>query len=158
MEGEDQIGALLTRYYSLLFTLANPTRLDPVLNVVEPRVSADMNAELLKPFVEAEVHLAFKQMDANTTPGSDGLSPFFYKQFWGKIGWEVTEAVLSVFNTSTIPSNLNHTFITLIPKIQSPRKVSENKPISLSNVLYKLIAKVLANRLKPLLPKLISET
>ena len=158
MEGEDQIGALLTRYYSLLFTLANPTRLDPVLNVVEPRVSAEMNAKLLKPFVEAEVHLALKQMDANTTPGSDGLSPLFYKQFWGKIGWEVTEAVLSVLNTGTIPSNLNHTFITLIPKIQSPRKVFENRPISLSNVLYKLIAQVLANRLKPLLPKLISET
>ena len=158
MEGEDQIGALLTRYYSLLFTLANPTRLDPVLNVVEPRVSAEMNAKLLKPFVEAEVHLALKQMDANTTPGSDGLSPLFYKQFWGKIGWEVTEAVLLVLNTGTIPSNLNHTFITLIPKIQSPRKVFENRPISLSNVLYKLIVKVLANCLKPLLPKLISET
>ena len=129
-----------------------------MLNVVELRVSAEMNAELLKPFVEAEVQLALKQMDANTAPGSDGLSPLFYKQFWGKIGWEVTEVVLSVLNIGTIPSNLNHTFITLIPKIQSPRKVSENRPISLSNVLYKLIAKVLANRLKPLLPKLISET
>ena len=117
-----------------------------------------MNAELLKPFVEAEVQPALKKMDANTAPGPDGLSPLFYKQFWGKIGWEVTEAVLSVLNIGTIPSNLNHTFITLIPKIQSPRKVSENRPISLSNVLYKLIAKVLANRLKPLLPKLISET
>ena len=49
-----------------------------------------MNAELLKPFVEAEVQLALKQMDANTAPGPDGLSPLFYKQFWGKIGWEVT--------------------------------------------------------------------
>ena len=133
-------------------------QLDPVLNVVEPRVSAEMNAELLKPFVEAEVQLALKQMDANTAPGPDGLSPLFYKQFWGKIGWEVTEAVLSVLNIGTIPSNLNHTFITLIPKIQSPRKVSEYRPISLSNVLYKLIAKVLANCLKPLLPKLISKT
>ena len=52
----------------------------------------------------------------------------------------------------------NVTFITLIPKVHSPRKVSEFRPISLSNVLYKLIAKVLANRLKPLLPKVISET
>ena len=76
---------MLTRYYSSLFTSANPTQLDPVLNVVETRVSAEMNAELLKPFVEAEVQLALKQMDANTAPGLDGLPPLFYKQFWGKL-------------------------------------------------------------------------
>ena len=71
---------------------------------------------------------------------------------------EVTEAVLSTLNTGTIPKAINHTFLTLIPKIQSPRKVTDFRPISLSNVLYKLIAKVLANRLKPRLPQLISET
>nr|POE66068.1 putative ribonuclease h protein [Quercus suber] len=54
VEGEDQIGALLTRYYSSLFTSGNPTQLDPVLNVVETRVLAEMNAELLNPFAEAE--------------------------------------------------------------------------------------------------------
>ena len=81
VEGEDQIGALLTRYYSSLFTSGNPTQLDPVLDVVETKVSAEMNAELLKPFVEAEVQLALKQMDANIASGSDGLPPLFYKQF-----------------------------------------------------------------------------
>ena len=55
VEGEDQIGALITRYYASLFKSGNPTNLDPVLNVVEKRVSVEMNAELLKPFVEAEV-------------------------------------------------------------------------------------------------------
>ena len=85
MEGEDHIGALLTRYNSSLFTSANSMQLDPVLNVVETRVSAEMNAELLKPFVEAEVQLALKQMDVNTALGLDGLPPLFYKQFWGKL-------------------------------------------------------------------------
>ena len=158
VEGEDQIGVLITRYYASLFQSGNPTNLDSVLNVVEKRVSDEMNAELLKPFVEAEVQLALKQMDANTAPGPNGLPPLFYKQFWGKIGREVTDAILFVLNTGNIPTNLNHTFITLIPKVHSPRKVSEFRPISLSNVLYKLIAKVLANRLKPLLPKVISKT
>ena len=79
VEGEDQIRALLTRYYTSLFTSGNPTQLDSVLNVVETRVSAEMNAELLKPFVKVEVQLALKQMDANTAPGPDGLPPLFYK-------------------------------------------------------------------------------
>ena len=74
------------------------------------------------------------------------------------MGGEVSEAVLSVLNSGIIPDKLNHTFLALIPKIHSLRKVSDFKPISLSNVLYKIIAKVLANRLKPLLPHLISET
>ena len=84
-----------------------------------------MNDELLKPFVEDEVKQALKQMDANTAPGPDGLSPLFYKQFWGKIGIEISEAVLAILNSGTIPANLNHTFISLIPKIHSPRKVSD---------------------------------
>ena len=117
-----------------------------------------MNEELLRPFVAEEVNLALKQMDADTTPGPDGLPPLFYKQFCDKVGGEVTEAVLSALNSGTIPKTINHTFLTLIPKIQSPRKVTDFRPISLSNVLYKLIVKVLANRMKPLLPQIISET
>ena len=123
-----------------------------------PRVLRAMNEELLRPFVAEEVSLALKQMDADMAPSTDGLPPLFYKQFWDKVGREVTEAVLSALNTGTIPKAINHTFLTLIPKIQSPRKVTDFRPISLSNVLYKLIAKMLANRLKPRLPQLISET
>ena len=158
MEGENQIGDLLTRYYSSLFTTTNPIDLDLVLNGVELQVTEDMNSELLKPFVLAEVLSALKQMDANTAPGPDGLPPLSYKQFWEKIGREVSKAVLTVLNSGTIPVSLNHAFISLIPKIQSPKKVYDFRPIDLSNVLYKLIAKVLANRLKPLLPNLVLET
>lgn len=71
---------------------------------------------------------------------------------------EVSEAFLTVLNSSKILENLNHAFISLIPKIQSPRKVSNFRLINLSNVLHKLIAKVLANWLKPLLFNLILET
>lgn len=74
------------------------------------------------------------------------------------MGHEVSDAVLAVLNLGTIPNNLNHTFLTLIPKVHSPRRVTDFIPISLSNVLYKLVAKVLANCLKSLLPLMISET
>lgn len=63
-----------------------------------------------------------------------------------------------MLNSGIIPPNLNHTFIMLIPKIQSLGLVMNFKPISLSNMLYKLIAKVLANRPKKFLPELISKT
>ena len=74
------------------------------------------------------------------------------------MGVEFLKVVLVVLNSGKIPDNLNHTFFTLIPKTHSLRKVVDFRPISLSNVLYKLIAKVFANHLKPLLPYFIFET
>lgn len=117
-----------------------------------------MNDDLDKPFEAFEVQFALNQMESSIAPGPNGLLPLFYKQFWTKVGAEVTDAVLFVLNSGTIPNNLNQIHLTLIPKVQSPRQVTDFKPISLSNVLYKLIAKVFANRLNSLLPKIISET
>ena len=56
-----------------------------------------------------------------------------------------------------MPVEINHTFITLIPKVKSPERIFEFGPISLCNVIYKLVSKVLANRLQGLLPDIISE-
>ena len=71
------------------------------------------------------------------------------------MGSEVSEAVLSCLNSGTLP--INHNFITLIPKVGNTESVSEFRPISLCNLLYKIISKVIANRLKPILNSIISE-
>jgi len=89
-------------------------------------------------------------------PGADGMPSIFYKKFWSLIGELVKKEVLDVLNGGPIPDGWNDTIIVLIPKTSSPNMLKDLRPISLCNVLYKLISKVLANRLKNFLPEIIS--
>lgn len=71
---------------------------------------------------------------------------------------KVKNEVLGVLNGGTMPTGWNDTVIVLIPKISKPEKLKDLRPISLCNVAYKLSSKVLANRLKGILPKIISHS
>jgi hypothetical protein len=95
---------------------------------------------------EEEVWEALQSIRDFKAPGPDGISSIFYKRFWPLLGDMVKKEVLSV--GSSIPQGWNDTIIVLIPKIKSPNKIKDLRPINLCNVLYKLVAKVLANRLK----------
>ena len=109
-------------------------------------------------FVKAELDEALKQMELLKAPGPDGLAPLFYQKLWPSIGEDVSCAVLDCLNSGSIPLSINCTFITLIPKVKSPSIVLKFRPIALCNVIYKLVSKVVANRLKKILPNLISES
>lgn len=83
--------------------------------------------------------------------------PIFYQKFWELVRGDIIDNVLNFLNSGSLPNPLNHTFITLIPKTKNPERVSEFRPISLCNVLYKIFSKVVANRMKRVLPHIISE-
>ena len=117
-----------------------------------------MNADLTRPFTTMEVEQALKQMKPMIAPGPDGMPPIFYKFYWNTVGSDVIDASLSVLNSRIMPPNLNHTFITLIPKKKSPTNLKDYRPISLCNVIYKIISKTIASRLKKILPELVSES
>ncbi|XP_075663170.1 uncharacterized protein LOC142632688 [Castanea sativa] len=88
----------------------------------------------------------------------DGMPPIFFQHYWEDIGSDVAAAVLSCLNSAHILAGINHTYLTLIPKVKSLEHVTEFRPIALCNIVYKLISKVLANRLKVILPdKAISD-
>jgi hypothetical protein len=89
-------------------------------------------------------------------PGPDGIHAVFYKRFWDLCGGEITTEVLQAINSGVIPNGWNDTTIVLIPKVDDPELVSQFRPISLCNVIYKIISKMLALRLKGILPEIIS--
>ena len=114
-------------------------------------------ALLTRDFQAAEVRKALKQMHPLKAPGPDGMNPLFYQHFWPTIGDCVTKCVLDFLNLGIIPPKFNETHITLIPKVKNPRKITEYRPISLSNVVSRIASKCVANRLKVILPTVISE-
>jgi hypothetical protein len=153
-----QVPALFIDYYNSLFQTENPNQIEQVVEHIMPVVMDGMNEELSREFTPGEVAVALKQMAPLKAPGSDGLPPLFYHKYWHLIGDEVTKASLTCLNTGKILKAINHIYITLIPKVQNPEAVVDFRPISLCNVIYKIISKVLANRLKTLLPMIVSES
>ena len=152
------MGRVASFYFDTMFTASNPIGFDEILGGLLPTVTDEMNVSFNKPYNAEEVLKTLHQMDPLTAPGLDGMSPIFYKSFWHIVGKDVLEVVLTALNSGTISKSINSTFVALIPKIKDPKKVSDFRPISLCNVVYKLIAKVLVNRLKLILPYVVSES
>ena len=118
----------------------------------------DSNSPIDGHFHTNEVQQALNQMAPLMAPGPDGMSPIFYKSLWHIVGADVTFVVLWVLNLGIVPESINTTLLSLIPRMKNPKKVFDLRPISLCNVIYKLIAKVMANRLKKFLAKSIPDS
>lgn len=116
-----------------------------------------MNVQLSIEFSEWEVKQAINQMAPLKAPKPDGMPPLLYQHYWNLIGDDISNSVLHFLNSTSLLENLNHTFITLIPKKKKQESATDFRPISLCNVLYKIFSKVLPNRLKKILPNIISE-
>ena len=154
---ESQIKNIVVDYYESLFSSSSPSELEKILEKVQPLVTEPINLTLLKDFSREEVELALKQMEPITAPGLDGMPPIFYQSFWSFVGDDVCSIVLDCLHNCKIPKEINHTHIALIPKVKSPKRITEFRPISLCSVIYKVVSKMLANRLKGILPSIVSE-
>lgn len=137
-------------YFTKLFT-SQVVKWIHVVNFIPELVTETMNEELVAPFSASEVKEVIFAMNPNKSPGPDGMNPGFYETYWDIVGPFVTEAYTQWLQDGILPSELNDTLIVLIPKKKLPRKIEEYRPISLCKVLYKIISKMLANRLKKFL-------
>lgn len=132
--------------------------INEVLDSVSTRVTSDMNSQLSLPFTPKEVISALSQMAPLKSPGPDGLLVIFFHKYCHLLGSNIITCVLDFLNMHRLPQALNYTFIVLIPKLSHPKRITEFRPISLCNVVYKLGSEALANRIKPVRNTIISHT
>lgn len=105
---------------------------------------------------EEEVNEVLNEIQNGKAPSLDGFNVDFFKDCWNIVKVDILDVVEDSRTNKTILRALNTSFISLIPKQENAQTPDRYRPIALSNVVYKIISKVVANRLKPLLPALIS--
>ena len=94
-------------------------------------------------------------MKALKASGPDGFPVLFYKNYWDIVGDQLMFAVQGFFRNGWLLKEFNKTFISLIPKKKGVHNFNYFRPIGLCNVCYKVISKIIVNRLRPLLNKMI---
>lgn len=102
-----------------------------------------------------EVKAAVFDNHEDKAPGTDGYTATFFKNAWPIIGEEICRAVIQFFLTGKRLKQANNTLITLVPKVAMPSAVADFRPISSANVLYEVISKLLVERMKTSLHKLV---
>lgn len=135
VENETKMSYVMERYFQDIFTSSNPSGFNTSLGGIQHTVVDDLNPNMGEDFLAIEVQQACSQMATLTAPRPDGMSSIFYKSFWHIVGEDVTTVVLQALNSGILLKSINTTFISLIPKIKNPKKVSDFRPISLCNVI-----------------------
>ena len=156
-EEKEEVEQIILEYFSEIFSTSHPNIGEASLDAVKLRISTEMNNTLLAECKEAEIKSALNQMHPTKVPRSEGMPPIFYHKYWDVVEPNVINCVLDILNSGRMLRSLNETYICLIPKVKCPQKVTDFQPISLCNIIYKIVSKVLANRLKKILPEVISE-
>lgn len=121
-----------------------------------PSLTPRDSNKLCDPLTKFEIETAVFQMEGNKAPGPDGYPPSFFQHHWPTIRDDIFNMVASFFNRGFLLKDLNMTHMVLIPKHEQACSLKDFRPISLCNVSYRIISKVLANRLQHLMPTLIS--
>jgi hypothetical protein len=105
---------------------------------------------------QEEIHEVLKGFVKDKSLGPDGWTVKFFIQFFDLVGEDLLEAVEESRQRGEVIRSLNSTFLALIPKVNNPTSFGDYRPIALCNLCYKIIAKLIANRIRPILSRSLS--
>ena len=154
----NQIRTLFRDSFVNLFTEDDICFPEHLEHLILPCITDEENEILQSIPTPEEIKTILFQMQDLKAPKPDGFPTFFYKHLWPTMANKVVKAVTSFFIMGSMPREVNASLIVLIPKISNPTSINHFRPISLCNVEYKIISKLLVEKIRPLLDKMIYPT
>lgn len=121
------------------------------------KIHTDDAEHMVRDVTNQEMKDAMFDIGENKAPGPDGYTSKFFKSACNIVGEDICKAIQLFFQTDDIPNGINATSIALVPKMLTPEKVSDYRPIACCNVVYKCISKMLTNRIKDVLGKIVNK-
>ena len=130
--------------------------MEELANLEIPKLDQYQKNNLDKPVYGAEIEGAVFKLGPHKALGPDLIPAFFYQEFWSIVRQDKLNYVYAFFHSSSLLKSRNQTYLTFIPKVKFPEKVTYFRPICLCNVTYRFISKILVSRLKPYMDMLIT--
>ncbi|KAM6583865.1 hypothetical protein CsatB_010867 [Cannabis sativa] len=155
-EDKKHLTGIINNYFGNLFKFDIPCIPDSFDDMFVNKLNEGDNISFAECPTFQEVREVVFELHPLKAPGPDGLSGCFYRRYWDIVGKDVCSAVREFFQSGRLNPKLNYSFTFLIPKVENSTKMEQFRPISLCNFVYKIIAKILSNRLRPLMERLIS--
>ena len=148
-----EISEHIINHFSTLFNNTSNTCDNGLVDEVIPHLITDrINSMLTLLPSEDEIFQAIFSLNKDSAPGPDGFGALFFQTYWSIIKLDVTKAVLQFFSTGWILPNFNSNNIVLIPKINNAGTINDYRPIAIENFKFKIISKILADRLAKIMP------
>lgn len=157
-EDPPKVKAAVKNYFSNLFSKKGPSLLELPDDLVESRLDVTDREELTRPFLEEEIKQVIWNSEGVKSPGPDGFGMEFYRSCWDIIKADLLRVFSDFHANGKLVKGCNTSYIVLIPKKEGVSLLNHFRPISLICSLYKILAKVLANRLQKVVGKVISNT
>uniref|UniRef100_A0A803PAD0 Reverse transcriptase domain-containing protein n=1 Tax=Cannabis sativa TaxID=3483 RepID=A0A803PAD0_CANSA len=152
----DAIGGYFNHHFKSLFESSGCIIDNEFTSLFEDRISeADNDLIGRKPDIEEIKEVVFK-LHLLKAPGLDGFPGIFYRKYWHTVGPQLSDMVREFFATGVLDKKINHSFICLIRKTSQASKFDHFRPISLCNFSYKVIYRILTDRLKVVIDRVIS--
>lgn len=126
-------------------------------DLIDFKVPRDVAQDMIKKVSSEEIRETLFSMESNKAPGPDRFGAHFFKRAWKVVGDNVIEAIKFFFSLSSLLHEVNCTIIALVPKSENPTMAKDFWLISCRNTIYKCITKIMANRLKNILPLFINK-
>ncbi|GJR26783.1 putative RNA-directed DNA polymerase, eukaryota, reverse transcriptase zinc-binding domain protein [Tanacetum coccineum] len=155
-EGSAVPHLFVNHYTNFLGTKSSTTTLNQV-GLFGRKLNASKAEAMIREVTNEEIKRDMFLIGNDKAPSPNSYTSVFYKKAWNIVGNDVCSAVHDFFVNGKLLQEVNHTILTLLPKVSSPSKINDFRPISCCNVNYKCISKIITNRIKDGLNDIVSD-